>query len=391
MINNHAARRAPGVRRAVRTGGALLAVALVGTAGAATASSPAPSDDGPTGPRPAGETLTSAEGVEVPVHGVVQYPAADGSDTPTQVTAAVHGVQRVDGATVLYWSAGTRDPEGVNNAALGKRSYQPVRSWVVVNWTGYAVLSDPARLTGYDGSTVDGQTNLSSPASAFPPDETGTMWVMFQVFPELDASTTTVDVTLGTGHTITDVPVGEGPLTPALPADEPIALGDGWPEVDASLLSADATPEASIFPLASTRVAVDGSATIVEETEEVRVELAADVLFPVDSADLGPEAVARLQELATTISADATGGPLGIVGHTDSDAGTDYNLDLSQRRAQAVADVLLPLLQVDGLQPSVEGRGEAEPVQPNSTPEGKQANRRVTVSYVPAPTTEAAP
>lgn len=316
------------------------------------------------------------------------YRAADGYDDPGTVTAAVHGVHRVDGATVLYWSAGTRDERPLASQALGRRSTQPVRSWIPFSWTGYAHLTDITTLRGTDGSTVDLQRSLSSPASAFPSDGAGTMWVLFQVFPELPAETATVDVTLGTGSTVRDVPVAEGLLTPTLPADQPIAVGEGWPEVDPALLAADPAPDDSRFPLANRRGTTDGSRTTVEETDEVRVELSADVLFAVDSAEIGPDAVARLEELAVTIDADAVAGPSSVVGHTDSDGSDSHNLDLSQRRAQAVADVLLPLLAVDGLEPVVEGRGEAEPVEPNTTEAGRQANRRVTVRYVPDQTEE---
>lgn len=114
--------------RAVATSAAAaLALGLPAT-NAVAASGPA----GSAGTGSALGTLTSTEGVEVPVHGVVRYRAADGLAEPGNVTAAVHGVQRVDGATVLYWSAGTRDEREIGSQALGRRSSQPVRSWVPV-------------------------------------------------------------------------------------------------------------------------------------------------------------------------------------------------------------------------------------------------------------------
>jgi OOP family OmpA-OmpF porin len=65
-----------------------------------------------------------------------------------------------------------------------------------------------------------------------------------------------------------------------------------------------------------------------------------------------------------------------IAGHTSSTGPAEYNLDLSQRRAQAVADYLIS----KGLDPArftVKGYGEADPVADNATPEGRARNRRV--------------
>ena len=96
------------------------------------------------------------------------------------------------------------------------------------------------------------------------------------------------------------------------------------------------------------------------------IDVAADVLFAVDSAELSPEAEGRLQ-LAAEVTARAAAGAVGRRSHRRD--GTDaYNDDLSGRRARAVADVLGPALAPVGC--LVEGRGEREPVADNSTEEG---------------------
>ncbi|MCB9297603.1 MAG: OmpA family protein [Lewinellaceae bacterium] len=74
-------------------------------------------------------------------------------------------------------------------------------------------------------------------------------------------------------------------------------------------------------------------------------------------------------------------GILRIVGHTDSIASADYNLDLGMRRAQSARDYFRGL----GIEAKivVESQGEERPVAPNSNPdgsdnpEGRQKNRRV--------------
>jgi len=65
-----------------------------------------------------------------------------------------------------------------------------------------------------------------------------------------------------------------------------------------------------------------------------------------------------------------------IEGHTDSVGSEAYNLDLSQRRADAVRDFLLQN-GVKATQLTTHGYGKASPVASNNTAEGRQQNRRV--------------
>jgi outer membrane protein OmpA-like peptidoglycan-associated protein len=71
-----------------------------------------------------------------------------------------------------------------------------------------------------------------------------------------------------------------------------------------------------------------------------------------------------------------------VAGHTDSDGGTSYNQDLSERRAGAVARYLSGS-RVDPRRLIVRGYGESSPIASNSTASGKAANRRVEIRIVP--------
>ena len=74
-----------------------------------------------------------------------------------------------------------------------------------------------------------------------------------------------------------------------------------------------------------------------------------------------------------------------IEGHTDSVGGGDYNLGLSQRRADSVKSYL----SVQGINParlSASGMGMGNPVADNATESGRQQNRRVDVIIVNPPT-----
>jgi outer membrane protein OmpA-like peptidoglycan-associated protein len=110
---------------------------------------------------------------------------------------------------------------------------------------------------------------------------------------------------------------------------------------------------------------------------EERISISADVLFDFDKSELRPDGVAELEPLLQAMQADAQLNAV-IVGHTDSIGTEDYNLGLSQRRAQAVANYLMDGgIGADRLK--MEGRGESEPRASNDTKEGRQQNRRVEI------------
>ena len=73
---------------------------------------------------------------------------------------------------------------------------------------------------------------------------------------------------------------------------------------------------------------------------------------------------------------------VNVVGHTDNTGEAAYNQSLSERRAQAVASVLISA----GVSPArirSIGRGEDQPVASNLTAEGRQQNRRVEIIITP--------
>lgn len=97
-----------------------------------------------------------------------------------------------------------------------------------------------------------------------------------------------------------------------------------------------------------------------------------DQLFAVDKSFINAANTARLQ--AFFRSAGATS--YSIYGHTDSDASDAYNMGLSQRRANAVANIAAS---VGARISSIRGFGERQPIATNKTAYGKKRNRRVEV------------
>jgi outer membrane protein OmpA-like peptidoglycan-associated protein len=104
-----------------------------------------------------------------------------------------------------------------------------------------------------------------------------------------------------------------------------------------------------------------------------------DVLFDTNKATLKPGADQRIDRLATFLQKNPN-ERLIIEGYTDSTGSEDYNQELSQRRAQSVADVLAGQ-GVPASRYQVVGKGQAFPVATNATPAGRQQNRRVEVVF----------
>ncbi|MEP7096331.1 MAG: OmpA family protein [Dokdonella sp.] len=100
------------------------------------------------------------------------------------------------------------------------------------------------------------------------------------------------------------------------------------------------------------------------------------IQFDFDKDTLKPESKPTLDEIAKVLRADP-GLRLGVVGHTDATGGTDYNLDLSKRRAANVAAALSRNYAIDASRLAARGAGAAEPLTSNDTEEGRAKNRRV--------------
>jgi outer membrane protein OmpA-like peptidoglycan-associated protein len=114
----------------------------------------------------------------------------------------------------------------------------------------------------------------------------------------------------------------------------------------------------------------------------VLTEKGRNVLFDFDKANLKPEAVRQLQPVLEALKEQPSLRAL-IVGHTDS-VGTDaYNMKLSQRRAESVADYLIKNSPASRENLTVEWQGKRNPIASNATAEGRAQNRRVEITLSP--------
>jgi outer membrane protein OmpA-like peptidoglycan-associated protein len=113
--------------------------------------------------------------------------------------------------------------------------------------------------------------------------------------------------------------------------------------------------------------------------ETAPIQMQADLLFEYDSADPRREALADLEKLGTLIKRNPQ-AVFVIEGHTDSFGSDEYNLGLSQRRAEVVKMWLITSMQVPPDQVEAKGFGKSRLIAPASgSIEEQQINRRVEI------------
>lgn len=115
-----------------------------------------------------------------------------------------------------------------------------------------------------------------------------------------------------------------------------------------------------------------------------RVVFSDAVFFESDSAELTVTGQAVVAAVAETLRREASDTAVFVAGHTDSRASDEYNYDLSMRRARSAAGALFEA-GVRQAQIWSVGFGEALPLFPNDSDEGRAANRRVEFVFARKP------
>ncbi len=115
-----------------------------------------------------------------------------------------------------------------------------------------------------------------------------------------------------------------------------------------------------------------GCKFVLTRTEEVSL----NVNFASNSSVVEGDYNAEISKVAEFMKKFA-GVTSVIEGHTDDTGDAKYNEALSQKRADAVMNVLVDRFDIDAKRLSAKGYGEARPIQDNNSAEGRSANRRV--------------
>jgi len=120
----------------------------------------------------------------------------------------------------------------------------------------------------------------------------------------------------------------------------------------------------------------DARSLLIKQLMEEGKAVTNDILFDVNSDVIKKESYSIINQFADALQKNAS-LKIKIIGHTDSDGADADNLLLSQKRAAAVKTYITENYPVAGNRIQTDGKGESQPVAPNSKADGKAKNRRV--------------
>lgn len=129
------------------------------------------------------------------------------------------------------------------------------------------------------------------------------------------------------------------------------------------------TPEPQAEP-APVIMAAEPRPDLMKYCTDLKIE------FDIDKADIRPQYQDEVKRVADFMKQYPSTTAV-IEGHTDDVGGYDYNMKLSQRRAEAVVNSLVDNFGIDRSRLSAKGYGKTQPITTNVTEAGKQQNRRI--------------
>lgn len=100
------------------------------------------------------------------------------------------------------------------------------------------------------------------------------------------------------------------------------------------------------------------------------------ILFDVNSGKIKAKSYGTPKEISK-VPTEKADVKVKIIGHADSDGDYKANMELSKKRAESVKNKLSSDFGIDAARMETDGKGESQPLSPNTTPEGKANNRRV--------------
>lgn len=195
----------------------------------------------------------------------------------------------------------------------------------------------------------------SPPEGSIEREGTKTLWVIFPAPPE-DLEVMTV-------------------VSPAAPPMMDVPISISSEELENNNLK-----DREVLDLTFISDSTENQTGRTESGDEVSILLSSDVLFDTNSSELSNEAQNILSQVAQEID-DASSSIVSIDGHADNVGNNSVNIPLSEDRAKSVESTLNDLLTREGVIFEVEGHGSADPIADNNTEEGRERNRRVSVTF----------
>ena len=161
-------------------------------------------------------------------------------------------------------------------------------------------------------------------------------------------------------------------------------------EIDQKALAAGSSADKAQLAATSATQRVDTLTNTVVNLDNYRPVVETSVHFGFNKDNLTKEAREAIDQLAASV-AGTKGYIITVEGATDSIGSSDYNYDLSQRRANAVIQYLASEKNVPAHKIYLIGLGKDKPVEPNTTKEGRAKNRRVDIRLMTNTGTGATP
>ncbi len=392
-----------GRSRRVATLGVLALTATLGLSacskGGSTPAPTATADAGPTGSGSPSSvpTETAAPGPVPAWQQVGNFDAVAGRERKALIK--VYPLQRIEGRLLL-----TVDivAQGTSGQVLNGYNYFGLS--LSNGDLSHVSLVDTTDRVRYGAlrAGAGGKVFTSNIGNLFHP--VGTTYRVGGFFPDPGPGVTSMGVDLQLAGIAPSVPIVDGgepatglvtdPSTGATPVAGPSVQattgGDGngplvtWP-------TSRPGPDAHVDKHDLIAKVVGGTVNEGGNRREGIVTLNADLLFAFNSAELSSRATGLIAQARAILTAKADPAhPVSVIGYTDSKGTPTFNQTLSQKRATAAATALRHG-GLGKLKLTVSGRGESEPVEPNTAPgggdnpRGRALNRRVEITYVPKP------
>ncbi len=149
-------------------------------------------------------------------------------------------------------------------------------------------------------------------------------------------------------------------------------------EVDQKALAAGTDADKAQLAANSATQRVDTLTNTVVNLDNYRPVVETAVHFGFNKDNLTKDAKEAIDQLAASV-ASTKGYIITVEGATDAIGSSDYNYDLSQRRANAVIQYLAAEKSVPAYKIYLIGLGKDKPVESNKTSDGRAKNRRVDI------------
>ncbi len=160
-------------------------------------------------------------------------------------------------------------------------------------------------------------------------------------------------------------------------------------EVPAELNPVNESPDNGVSPLYGVEVRGDSLEISTAKAAQTSAKMVVyrkfrfpDIMFQSDQADLSDDLKKSLSEVAEQARNDKNWTHMRIDGHTDSLGSNSYNMDLSIKRAIAIANFLIIKEGLDPARIFVKGLGKSKGLADNASSEGRRTNRRFEILFL---------